>query len=74
MSLGNIAADLNSRGIVGNRDGKLHGMTVKKILENTIHQYGQLACKAMHTVGAELSKALFETIAKTATRCNRRGP
>lgn len=28
---------LNSRGIVGKRGGKFHGMTVKKILENNIH-------------------------------------
>jgi site-specific DNA recombinase len=37
MSLERIAADLNSRGIVGKRGGKFHGMTVKKILENNIH-------------------------------------
>ena len=37
MSLEKIAADLNSRGIVGKRGGKFHGMTIKKILENTIH-------------------------------------
>lgn len=37
MSLERIAADLNSRGIVGKRGGKFHGMTIKKILENSIH-------------------------------------
>jgi DNA invertase Pin-like site-specific DNA recombinase len=37
MSLERIAADLNSRGIVGKRGGKFHGMTIKKILENTLH-------------------------------------
>jgi len=37
MSLEKIASDLNSRGIVGKRGGKFHGMTVKKILENNIH-------------------------------------
>lgn len=37
MSLEKIAADLNSRGIVGKRGGKFHGMTIKKILENNLH-------------------------------------
>lgn len=38
MSLEKIAADLNARGIIGKRGGKFHGMTVKKILENSLHQ------------------------------------
>lgn len=37
LSLEKIAADLNSRGIVGKRGGKFHGMTIKKILDNSIH-------------------------------------
>lgn len=37
MSLERIAADLNSRGIIGKRGGKFHGMTIKKILANSIH-------------------------------------
>lgn len=37
MSLEKIAADLNARGVIGKRGGKFHGMTVKKILENSIH-------------------------------------
>ena len=38
MSLEKIAADLNARGIIGKRGGKYHGMTVKKILDNSLHQ------------------------------------
>lgn len=38
MSLEKIAADLNARGIIGKRGGKFHGMTVKKILANSLHQ------------------------------------
>lgn len=37
MSLEKIAADLNARGIVGKRGGMFHGMTVKKILDNSLH-------------------------------------
>lgn len=37
MTLRDIAADLNGRGIIGKRGGKFHGMTIKKILENNIH-------------------------------------